>query len=464
MSLISNNPSLVDINQFVSLDVKRVVLDCGTTFLEIFQAIESEFKTCYLLESAKGFESDSHFGYIGFDPDMIISARSDTLTFQTKTQKTQKTVDNPYRYLQSIFPHNQIHIEFCGGLVGYMGTEAVNYVEPALHLEESDDFESFAFGLYTDGLILNKQTGVIEYFFRNENRLHIILDLLKKTPKDTMLQVQALGDSLSFEEHQRKVSEVLGEINRGNVFQCEVGFRSDYLVDGDTTKLYSALIQNNPSPYMFYLKNGDEVVLGSSPEMLFKLRNGVMSTKPLAGTIRRGKDTKEDEILQKKLLCDPKERAEHRMLIDMHRNDIGKNAQVGTVVLTKEMEIVSLEHVHHLLSEIIGVIRDDRDMFDGLAGLFPGGVLNGAPKIEAIKIITRQEERSRGVYGGAVGWFGFNGDCTFCIPIRSLFVKGKKSYIQACSGIVIDSDPVAEYEEVQKKLASLRDVLTKYII
>jgi anthranilate synthase component I len=448
----------------MSKEIQRVQVSLNISFFELFQLIEGIYDTCFLLESAMGFESDSQYAYIGFQPELVISARGYEITVSDLESMGVYTVDNPYRYLQSVFPHDSVHREFCGGLVGYLATESVNYIEPAVHLDESMDCDTFKFGVYTDGIVLNKRTGEIQYFYHTISRLDTIADLIlqKKNTSSTGLTIKFLNQNITFEQHQKHVREVLQQINQGNVFQCEVGLRNSYLISGDKTILYKDLIKSNPSPYMFYLKFGDEVSLGSSPEMLFQLKNEVMTTKPLAGTVKRGTTATEDILLQRQLVTDPKERAEHLMLIDMHRNDIGKNAQLGSVVVTKEMEIVSFEHVHHLLSEILGIIRVDKDMFDGFAGMFPGGVLNGAPKIESIKIISSQEKEPRGIYGGAIGWFGFQGDCTFCIPIRSLFIKGDQGYIQACSGIVLDSDPKLEYLEVQHKLASLKNILENY--
>ena len=206
--------------------------------------------------------------------------------------------------------------------------------------------------------------------------------------------------------------------------------------------------------------------MGASPELLFRTRNREIETVPLAGTIRRGQTLEEDRELAKELLNNPKEIAEHNMLVDLHRNDIGKVATFGSVKVRRLMEIKKFSHVQHISSEIVGILRDGEDMFTGLASLFPGGVLSGAPKIETIKIIARNESEPRGPYGGALGQFGFNGNCTFCIPIRSLFIKQEgsqaRAYTQTCSGIVFDSDPDKEYQEIINKLGAMRKVLDTF--
>jgi anthranilate synthase component I len=212
----------------------------------------------------------------------------------------------------------------------------------------------------------------------------------------------------------------------------------------------------NPSPHMFYLKfPGNIRLIGASPELLFRLRNGEMESFPLAGTTKRSSNAEEDLDLVRKLLSDPKEIAEHNMLIDLHRNDIGRVARFGTVKVRRRFDIKKFSHVQHISSEVVGIIRHDEDMFSGLASSFPAGTLSGAPKIESMKIIERVENEARGPYGGAVGHFGMNGDCTFAIPIRTLFLKSEDAFARASGGIVFDSDPKSEYEEIQNKLASV---------
>ena len=264
------------------------------------------------------------------------------------------------------------------------------------------------------------------------------------------------------DEHKQHVKQVKEKIIDGYIFQCEVGFKSFYEVNGDTTKIYEKLRIVNPSPHMYYLKFKDQKIIGASPELLFRLKNGEMETYPLAGTTKRGKNSREDTQLARELLNDPKEIAEHNMLVDLHRNDIGKVAKFGTVKVRNLMDIKRYSHVQHISSEIVGIIDDKNDMFSALASNFPAGTLTGAPKIEAMKIINEIETSGRGPYGGAIGQFGFNGDCTFAIPIRSIFIKGKNGFIQTCGGIVHDSIPENELLEIERKLAAMKSVLESF--
>ena len=211
---------------------------------------------------------------------------------------------------------------------------------------------------------------------------------------------------------------------------------------------------------MYYLKFGSKKIIGASPELLFSLRGEEMTTKPLAGTIRRGKSDSEDRILARTLLNDPKEKAEHNMLVDMHRNDLGKVSKFGSVRIRDLMSIKKFSHVQHISSEIAGTINPKEDMFSALASNFPMGTVSGTPKVETIKIIDSNEPEARGPYGGGVGQFGFNGDCTFALTLRSLFISGNKAYTQTSSGIVYDSEAKKEYDEVQRKLAAMKEVLS----
>lgn len=311
-------------------------------------------------------------------------------------------------------------------------------------------------------------TGEIFYFYYEtayqKSRIEEIKALLQTpTSARTAPTVTFMGDGMTQDEHAKTVLKVKEDIKAGLIFQCEVGFKSHYHIEGDTLPIYEKLRAVNPSPHMYFVKFGQQKIIGASPELLFRLRNGEMETFPLAGTTKRGKDITEDRQLARKLLNDPKEIAEHNMLVDLHRNDIGRVAQFGTVKVRNLMDIKRFSHVQHISSEIVGILHPDHDMFTALASNFPAGTLSGAPKIEAIKIINALEPDGRGAYGGALGQFSFNGDCIFAIPIRSLFVNGEKAYAQTCGGNVYDSNPKDEYEEIVRKLSAMKVVLSHFM-
>ncbi|WP_196159263.1 anthranilate synthase component I family protein [Reinekea sp. G2M2-21] len=434
-------------------------------FFELFKKIEKRYDNCFILES---LGEDSHIArhtIIGFDPEKIIYANADQLTVEDRQgQHETVTTDNPYMLLRDLMPQNIISRMYAGGLTGYLGYDAMNYFEPTMSIQASELFDTFRFGLYKDGLVFDKMTGEVFYFYYDDNRIAIIEELLN-TPYtgNGDLKITDLGDSMSREEHRDAVMKVKQDIIDGKIFQTEVGFKKHFKLEGDCINLYEKLRDINPSPQMYYVKFGEQKLIGASPELLFRLRQGEMETFPLAGTTKRGATAEEDTALARVLLNDPKEIAEHNMIVDLHRNDIGRVARFGTVKVRSLMDIKRFSHVQHISSEIVGIIDENQDMFTALASNFPAGTLTGAPKIEAMKIIDDLETDGRGPYGGAVGHFSFNGDCTFAIPIRTVFANGEKAYVQTCGGNVYDSNPDDEYEEIRRKFAGTRKVLELFM-
>ncbi len=424
-------------------------------FYTLFQKIEQQFDTCFIYESLGEEGKFSRYSVIGFDPSQIISAKENNLIIDNKVYP----VKNPYFTLRDIMPSQTIARNYAGGLVGYLSYEAVNYFEPKLHVKTHDLFDQFMFGVYTDGLIFDKLTNELFYFYYDVDRRNVLEKIMRIKPKKKTLEVKFIKDGLTKEEHAKIVGRVKEHIRNGNTFQCEVGFKTEYSIKGDALRIYEKLRDVNPSPFMYYLKFGTKKIIGASPELLFSLRDGEMTTRPLAGTIRRGKDEKEDQQLARTLLNDPKERAEHSMLVDMHRNDIGRVARFGTVRIRDLMTVKKFSHVQHISSEIVGLIKPTKDIFSALASNFPMGTVCGTPKVETIKIIDSNEKEARGPYGGGVGHFGFNGNCTFALALRSLFISGEYAYAQTSGGIVYDSIPEKEYDEIQRKLAAMRKVL-----
>lgn len=442
----------------------KLAEDCD--FFQLFCNIERRYRNCFLLESLgeESFVSRHHI--IGFDPVKTIYA-SDRHTLCIEDNRTFKTVgyvsENPYYDLRKIIPQNIISKRYAGGLVGFMGYDSANFFEPTLDIQSSDLFEPFKFGVYLDGLVYDQMTGEVSYYYYDVNRFDEVKTWLNQPAVeygDTT--VKYLGDTMSREQHAEAVMKVKEDICAGLIFQCEVGFKTRYKIKGDTLPIYAKLREVNPSPHMYYMKFDDQKIIGASPELLFRLRNGEMETFPLAGTARRGKNSKEDTQLSRVLLNDPKEIAEHNMLVDLHRNDIGRVAAFGTVKVRSLMDIKRYSHVQHISSEIVGILSSNEDMFSAVASNFPAGTLTGAPKIEAMKIINCLEADGRGPYGGALGQFCFNGDCTFAIPIRTLFMRGEDSYVQTSGGNVYDSNAADEYIEIERKFSAMRGVLSNF--
>lgn len=438
-----------------------VTISSDCNFFEFFKKIEKRFATCFYLESLGEDAAMARYSIIGFDPGMQLYANENRLVIEQRDGSSESYVsENPYYLLRDIMPQNILARKYAGGLTGYLGYDSMSYFEPSLKLQASEIFDTFRFGLYMDGLILDKMTGELIYFYYEDSRLQLVEEIMAAPPTiNGALVVENGEETMSREEHARAVMKVKDDIVAGKIFQTEVGFKKRFTLRGDCINIYEKLREINPSPQMYYLKFDDQKLIGASPELLFRLRQGEMETFPLAGTTKRGVTPKEDTDLARILLNDPKEIAEHNMIVDLHRNDIGRVARFGTVKVRSLMDIKRFSHVQHIASEIVGIIAEEQDMFSALASNFPAGTLTGAPKIEAMKIIDDLEKDGRGPYGGAVGTFSFNGDCTFAIPIRTVFAKGEEAYVQTCGGNVYDSNPDDEYREIERKFAGTKKVL-----
>ena len=435
-------------------------------FFQLFIKIEQNFNNCFLFESLGEESNISRYHIVGFNPKYLVySEQKDQLIIEdTSNGKIEKYIcDNAYYELRKIIPQNIISRKYAGGLVGFIGYDSINFFEDNLNITKNNNFESFKFGVYLDGLIFDQMTGEVFYYYYEDNKIEILKDILKQNNKfNKNVDCKFIKNSMTKEDHRKAVLKIKEDIKNGLIFQCEVGFKSHYRIKGNLTEIYSKLRSLNPSPHMYFMKFDDQVIIGASPELLFRLKNGEMETFPLAGTTKRGSNKEEDLKLARELLNDSKEIAEHNMLVDLHRNDLGRVAKFGTVKVRNLMDIKKYSHVQHISSEIAGIINENEDMFSALASNFPAGTLSGAPKIEAMKIINEIEEDGRGPYGGAIGQFGFNGDCTFAIPIRSLFIKGEEAYAQTCGGNVYDSNPDKEYQEIERKLEAMKTVLKSF--
>lgn len=435
-------------------------------FFELFGRIEAQFDTCFLLESLGEQGYDSRYSVIGFEPDFDFVGRAGQVTISHAGNEETIAAENPYYYLREILPKEVLTRNYAGGLVGYLGYDAANFFEPTLGLKDHADFPAYHMGLFTDGLLHDKMTGETTYFYFLTDRRNMILSASEKSRAQKATQVESLGQSRTREQHAEMVETAKREIIDGNTFQVQIGFTESYRVSGDWLNIYASLRSINPSPHMFFMKFKDgkntHRLVGASPELLYRQRQGEMESFPLAGTARRGKNFDEDQDLVRALLSDPKEIAEHNMLVDLHRNDLGRVARYGSVKVRRIFDIKKFSHVQHISSEVVGLIDYKQDMFTALAASFPAGTLSGAPKIESMKIINRIENEPRGPYGGAVGHFGFNGDCTFAIPIRTIFGANDKAFIRASGGVVYDSTAEGEYQEIQNKLAAVKKALAEH--
>jgi anthranilate synthase component 1 len=385
---------------------------------------------------------------------------------------SERSVDNESKTIQTIDPFTPLRkiladnyttyhgFRFVGGLVGYFSYDAVRYFE-SLPNHARDDLRlpDFEFGVYDDGIVFDHVNGQAYYYWYNNNRMKEIERLLPGRTASEKLIVDERTTNLKEEEFESMVTAAKRYITAGDIFQAVLSKRFEFSFRGDLINFYKALRKINPSPYMYFLKMNNRALVGSSPEMLGRVDKGRADTFPIAGTRPIGKNAREDKRLAAELLDDPKEQAEHIMLIDLARNDLGKVCQFGTIDVPDFMIVQKYSHVQHIVSRVTGKLRTDRDAFDTLKGVFPAGTVSGAPKKRAMEIIEELEPVRRGPYAGAAGYFSYNGNADFAITIRTLVACGNKAYVQVGAGIVADSQPKREWHETDHKAKALIDAL-----
>jgi anthranilate synthase component I len=427
-------------------------------------------KPCFLFESAERNEELGRFSFIGLDPLVVFNSadcEGDPLTQLQQTLARFKFVP------PTDVPH------FFGGAVGYIGYDVVRFFEPTVPIHSLDDLQIpqmmfmiprmllvFDHRFRKLRLICNAQVddnvSIDEAYDRAEADLEktaarlteqcALESIDAKSPEN----VPSPSSNTTRAEFESMVGKAKELIAAGDIFQVVLSQRFETSFDGDPLDLYRALRFGNPSPYMFCLRfDPTFTVLGSSPEVHLRVRDRVAELRPIAGTYPRGKDLQEDERLAQALIVDPKERAEHVMLIDLGRNDLGRVAEFGSVNVTEQMVIERYSHVMHLVSHIIARLRGDKTVFDAIRATFPAGTVSGAPKIRAMQIISELEKARRGFYAGIVGYFGFDGSHDSCIAIRSIVLKNGRAYFQTGAGIVADSHPAREFDESVNKAKAM---------
>lgn len=453
-------------------DVIPVYKECFAdviTPITLLRKIASMSKRFFLLESIEGGERWSRYSFLGFDPKARLYYNNGILHIEGEGEKKVKTSD-PYSYLREYMSHyKNPKFEdlppFTGGLVGYYGYSMISVAEPVLKLkkDDSNDFDLMLFDkiIAYDHLkqkiiiIVNMKTSDCENQYKKACR---DIDEIEKLIKSDSVPSEKLThgrvefkSTYTKEEYCKMVEKTKEYIYDGDIFQCVVSRRFEAEYENSLINAYRVLRTTNPSPYMVYLAIDDCEIMSTSPETLVKLQNGVLNTFPIAGSRPRGKTREEDEALEKELINDEKELAEHNMLVDLGRNDIGRIAKFGTVKVTEYQKVLRYSKIMHICSEVEGKIRDNLDAFDAIKALLPAGTLSGAPKIRACQIIEELEKTPRGVYGGAIGYVDFNGNLDTCIGIRMAVKQGNKVYVQAGAGIVADSVPESEYTETYNK-------------
>jgi anthranilate synthase component 1 len=320
-------------------------------------------------------------------------------------------------------------------------------------------FPDLEMGIFDDGFIFNHSKKQAFYYYRAENRLSEIEELLKQPSDSENFSYTKPKVETEKELYEKAVEKAKEYVTAGDIFQVVLAKRYQFQQSGSLIPFYEALRTINPSPYMYFLKFGERQIIGSSPEMLVRVDNRMVETFPIAGTKPIAETPQENSRLARELLADPKERAEHVMLVDLARNDLGRISKYGSVHVPEFMKVHQYSHVQHIVSQVVGELKDDLQSYDALRAVFPAGTVSGAPKVRAMEIINELEPSRRGPYAGAVGYFSYSGNADFAITIRTLFADKNQAYIQAGAGIVADSNPEREWFETDHKAKALMKAL-----
>ncbi len=452
------------------------------TPISLFKRFEQS-KYCFLLESVEGGEKWGRYSIIGKDP--FISVKSYTnKTIIEEAGKVSEVEGNPVEVIRSLMEkYKGASVprmpRFTGGAVGFFGYDMIRYYEnlpdtpvddlklPESHFLFADEVLVFdhlkqkihiIVNLHADGNIERGYNSVLD---RIKSIYSEILETRWKTTDNIKPDLSAknfqfkYASNVSREKYCENVIRAKQYIKDGDIFQVVLSQRLCVQTSESPFNVYRALRLINPSPYMYYLKFNEYCIVGSSPEMLARVEEGIVETCPIAGTRKRGKTKEEDIALEKELLADEKELAEHTMLVDLGRNDVGKVSCYGTVKVKDSMHIEKYSHVMHIVTNVQGTLRDDKTAFDAMMSIMPAGTLSGAPKVRAMEIIDELENVKRGPYGGAIGYLSFNGNLDSCITIRTMIFRDNKAYVQSGAGIVADSEPEKEYEECLNKAKAL---------
>ena len=479
-------PSLKEVKKITTNEDYKVV----PISMELYSDIKTPIETLkilkgistnvFILESVDSTNKMGRYTFLGYDLKLELTCYNHKLKITTGTT-IEEEVKHPNEYIRKILKENKSPRisgmpTFTGGLVGYFSYDYIKYGEQSLNLNANDE-EKFndvdlmlfdkviAFDNYRQKIILivNIKVENLEVNYRKaEIELKAMADLIINGKKAEERPLKIKSDYRSYfskEQYCNMVVKAKEYIKEGDIFQVVLSNKIEAEIEGSILDAYRVLRSTNPSPYMFYFYSNDIEISGASPETLVKLENNKLYTFPLAGTRKRGKDEEEDLELEKELLADEKELAEHNMLVDLGRNDIGKISEINSVKVDKYMSIEKFSHVMHIGSTVSGTLRSDKDALDAIDSILPAGTLSGAPKLRACEIIKELEGNKRGIYGGAIGYIDFTGNLDMCISIRLAFAKNGKVFVRSGAGIVADSVPENEYEECINKSKAVINAL-----
>lgn len=473
------------INDYKLVPVKKEIYSDIRTPIQVLKALKKKSNHVYMLESVENQENWGRYTFLGYEPTMCITCVNGELEVTSDKGEVlhKEKTTHPAIYLKSLLrdyssPKMPDFPTFTGGLVGYFSYDYIKYSEPRLKLDAADEehFKDMDLMLFDKVIAFDnlKQKIVIianaatDDFEANYKKAQLdieeIIDIIKNGEEADIEPGRMTSDYRKLFEKEdfcAMVEKAKKYIYEGDIFQVVLSNRLEADFEGSLFDTYRVLRTINPSPYMFYFSGDDIEVAGASPETLVKLENGVLHTFPLAGTRPRGKDVEEDKALEVELLADEKERAEHNMLVDLGRNDIGKISKFGSVSVEKYMSIERYSHVMHIGSTVRGELADNRHEIDAIDAILPAGTLSGAPKIRACEIINELENNKRGIYGGAIGYVDFTGNLDTCIAIRIAFKKNGKVFVRSGAGIVADSVPENEFQECINKAKAVMSAIER---
>jgi len=470
------------------------------TPINLFLSLKDSYENCFLLESVDNGEQWGRYSFIGFNPKAEIKIENTMVTMIDENGITKNEINNPINFITELLskyksPKVKDMPKLTGGLVGYFAYDTIRYVEKRLKNTPVNDLdmpdchfvlcdEIIAFDHLKNKIVIIVNVSIQGDLDKNYNEgvartKEIAKEIMYATPVRKIKEPKGataaiatvaaaasatsasatgeitISSNLTKDEFIANINAAKEYIRNGDIFQVVLSQRFEANNPPDSFDVYRMLRATNPSPYMYYFKFSDYYIAGASPEMLVSVEDNVISARPIAGTIKRGRDEKEDKEFENALISDKKEQAEHTMLVDLGRNDVGKVSRFGSVEVTHFMRVEKYSQVMHLVSDLKGELRDDRTSLDALMAVIPAGTLSGAPKIRAMEIIDELEKQKRGLYGGTSGYIAYNGDIDTCIAIRTVLFKNNKAYVQAGAGIVADSIPEKEFEETESKAKAM---------
>ena len=441
---------------FGNTQAKVIPLDLSENQFQIYNKISRNYSHSFLFESLSGPEVLAETSVMGFDPKIIFKGYPDKVEIIENNETTTIETTDPFVELKKLLGKSDDQkYRYLGGAVGVVNYDSIRLVED---ISEENNLSQpiMEFGIYDDGLLYDNVEKKLFYFYHDVNRFD---QLIVTDDSFDEFNSSKVTPNMNKDKFSSIVNKAKQYIHDGDIFQVVLSRKFAFDTSGDNLTLYKTLRKLNPSPYMYHLKQDSKTIIGASPEMLVRITDDKVETFPIAGTRKITDNEEKNKALSEELIHDEKELAEHTMLVDLGRNDIGRVCKFGTVHPESLMQIKRFSHVQHIVSHVVGNLDSKNDMFDAFQAVFPAGTVSGAPKVRAMQIIDELEGEERGPYAGAVGYFSYNGCCDFAIAIRSIFIDGNKGFVQSGAGIVSDSVAENEFKETEHKAGAMLQAL-----